>query len=55
MKYQMFQSLFNPRPKNFTSISKFYNDFLPLNEKHIIDIVKKYNQLLNIYLLYYYL
>ncbi len=36
------QSLFNPGPKNFTSISKFYNDFLPLNEKRIVDIVKKY-------------
>lgn len=45
LKYEVqdVQSLFNPNPKNFTSISKFYNDFLPLDEKHIVDIVKKYN------------
>ena len=36
------QSLFNPSSKKFTSISKFYNDFLPLDEKHIVDIVNKY-------------
>jgi putative phosphoribosyl transferase len=45
LKYEVqdIQSLFNPGWKNFTSISKFYKNFLPLDEKHIIDIVKKYN------------
>lgn len=44
LKYEVqdVQSLFNPGSTNFTCISKFYKDFLPLDEKHIVDIVNKY-------------
>jgi putative phosphoribosyl transferase len=36
------QSLINPSLKNFNSVSKFYKDFLPLNEKYIKEIIDKY-------------
>ena len=44
LKYEVqdVQSLFNPGSTNFTCISKFYKDFLLLDEKHIVNIVNKY-------------
>ena len=38
------QSLINPSSKNFTSVSKFYKDFIPLDETHIKEILNKYKK-----------
>lgn len=35
-------SLINPLSRNFTTVSKFYQDFLPISEKQVIDVLKKY-------------
>ena len=35
-------SLINPFSRNFTTVSKFYQDFLPINDKQVIDVLKKY-------------
>ena len=35
-------SLINPLSRNFTTISKFYRDFLPINDKQVIDVLKEY-------------
>lgn len=36
------QSIINPSFSTFTSISKYYKDFLPLDEKYTKDILNKY-------------
>jgi putative phosphoribosyl transferase len=36
-------SLINPISRNFTTVSKFYQDFLSVNDEQIIDVLKKYN------------
>jgi predicted phosphoribosyltransferase len=35
-------SLINPISRNFTTVSKFYQDFLPVNDVQVINILKKY-------------
>ena len=35
-------SLINPLSRNFTTISKFYQDFLPISDTQVIDILKEY-------------
>jgi predicted phosphoribosyltransferase len=35
-------SLLNPLSNNFTTVSKFYQDFLPVDDEQVIDIVKKH-------------
>jgi len=35
-------SLINPLSRNFTTVSKFYQDFLPISDKQVIDVLKKY-------------
>lgn len=35
-------SLINPLSRNFTTISKFYQDFLPITDKQVIDVLKEY-------------
>lgn len=36
-------SLINPLSRNFTTISKFYHDFLPISDTQVLDILKEYN------------
>lgn len=35
-------SLINPISRNFTTVSKFYQDFLPVKDVQVINILKKY-------------
>jgi putative phosphoribosyl transferase len=35
-------SLINPLSRNFTTVSKFYQDFSPISDKQVIDILKEY-------------
>ena len=35
-------SLINPLSRNFTTVSKFYQNFLPISDKQVIDVLKKY-------------
>jgi len=35
-------SLINPLSRNFTTVSKFYQDFLPISDEQVIDVLKKY-------------
>ena len=35
-------SLINPVSRNFTTVSKFYQDFLPISDKQVIDVLKEY-------------
>ena len=35
-------SLINPISRNFTTVSKFYQDFLPITDKQVIDVLKEY-------------
>ena len=35
-------SLINPISRNFTTVSKFYQDFLPVKDEQVINIMKKY-------------
>jgi predicted phosphoribosyltransferase len=35
-------SLINPCSRNFTTVSKFYQDFLPISDQQVIDVLKEY-------------
>ena len=35
-------SLINPFSRNFTTVSKLYQDFLPISDKQVTDVLKKY-------------
>ena len=35
-------SLINPLSRNFTTVSKFYQDFLPISDKQVMDVLKEY-------------
>ena len=36
------KSLITPLSHNFNTVSKFYKEFLPVNDDQVIDIIKKY-------------
>ena len=35
-------SLINPLSRNFTTVSKFYQNFLPISDKQVLDVLKEY-------------